>query len=85
MENLNHTELGRALNAAGIEFATTSTRQHAPAFEYFDDDFICKHGNDWATVDYFMITTPIFVNVRVKDYSRAIDLIIDMEEQTNEH
>ena len=84
MENLNNTELGRALNAAGIEFATTSTRQHAPAFEYFDDDFICKHGDELATVDYFMATTPRFINVRVKDYGRAVDLIIDMEEQ-DEH
>ena len=85
MENLNHTELGRALNAAGIEFATTSTRQHAPNFEYFDDDFIGKHGDELATVDYFMTTTPMFINVRIKDYIRAVDLIIDMEEQTNEH
>ena len=84
MENLNHTELGRALNAAGIEFTTTNTRQHEPHFEYFDENFIHKHGNDWATVDYFMTTTPMFINVRVKDYSRAIDLIIDMETQ-DEH
>ena len=81
MENLNHTELGRALNAAGIEFATTSTRQQEPHFEYFDEDFISKHGNDWATVDCFMVTTPIFINVRVKDYSRAVYLIIDLEAQ----
>ena len=81
MNNLNNTELGRALNAAGIEFRLTSTRQHEPHFEYFDEDFINKHGNEWATVDCFMATTPRFINVRVKDYSRAVDLIVDMEQK----
>ena len=84
MNNLENTELGRALNNAGIEFSITNTRQHEPHFEYFDDDFIRKHGDELATVDYFMTTTPRFINVRVKDYRRAIDLIIDMEEQ-DEH
>ena len=84
MENLNHTELGRALNDAGIESAFTNTRQHEPRFEYFDDDFVGKCGDEWATVDCFMTTTPIFINVRVKDYGRAIDLIIDIESK-NEH
>ena len=81
MENLNETKLGRALNDAGIEFSTTNTRQHEPHFEYFDEDFINKHGNEWATVDCFMVTTPRFINVRVKDYSRAVDLIVDMEQK----
>ena len=81
MDNLESTALGRALNDAGIEFATTNTRQHEPHFEYFDGDFVRKCGDEWATVDSFMITTPIYINVRVKDYSRAIDLIIDMESQ----
>ena len=85
MDNLNSTELGRALNDAGIGFCLTNTRQHEPRFEYFDDDFTHKHGNEWATVDYFMIQyAPIFINVRVKDYNRTIDLIIYMESQ-DEH
>ena len=84
MENLNHIEPGRALNAAGIEYSITNTRQHEPHFECFDEDFINKHGDEWATVDYFMITTPRFINVRIKDYIRAVDLIIDME-QENEY
>ena len=79
MENLNNTELGRALNCAGIEFILTNTRQHEPRFEYFDQDFTHKHGEEWATVDYFMATAPRFVNVRVKDYSRAIDLIMEAQ------
>ena len=82
MDNLNSTELGRALNDAGIEFRLTNTRQHKPHFEYFDEDFINKHSDEWATVDYFMIQyAPIFINVRVKDYNRAIDLIVEAQDE----
>ena len=75
--DLEKTELGRALNAAGIEYSITNTRQHVPQFEYFDDDFVFNHSEDWATIDQFMVTTPRFVNVRVKDYVLAMDLMID--------
>ena len=81
MENLNNTALGSALNDACIEFSITNTRQHEPHAEYFDDDFISKHGNEWATVDYFMATTPRFVNVRAKDYSRAINLVMEAQDE----
>ena len=81
MDNLNSTKHGRALNDAGIEFRLTHTRQHEPRFEYFDQDFTHKHGEEWATVDCFMVTTPIFVNVRVKDYSRAIHLIMEAQDE----
>lgn len=81
MDNLENTESGRALNDAGIEFGITSTRQHEPPFEYFDEDFINKHGNEWATVDYFMVTTPRFINVRVKDYTNAVDLITEAQDE----
>lgn len=80
MKQIETSALGLALTEAGIPFSVTSTLQHTPDFEYFTPDFEAKHGGEWATIDTYMITTPRFINVRVLDYARAIDILMNLEE-----
>jgi hypothetical protein len=82
MENLHNTEIGAAFNEAQIECKITTERQNEPDFECFDDDFIEKHGKEWATIADFNLIKPLFINVRVKDYAKAIEIMIVLDEES---
>lgn len=79
MQQIENSELGVALTRADIPFNVTPTRQHEPEFEYFTPEFEAKHGDEWATIDTYMITTHRFINVRVRDYTSAIDILMNLE------
>lgn len=81
MTDITETELHAALQEAGIEYQLSTTAGREPRYEFYDGVEIKLHGDDWATLTSFWRTSlPRFVNVRVRDYNRALELLLDMED-----
>jgi hypothetical protein len=80
MFDIAESEIHAALQDAGIEYELSTIAGHEPIHEFYTDFEIELYGDEWATLTSYWVTTiPTFVNVRVEDYNRAVELLIALE------
>ena len=65
------------LENAGIGFVVSGSAGVTPKFEYFEGWEVDMFGDDLACLcEHSFDVVPLFVNVKVRDYNRALDLMI---------